>query len=61
MGASGIDDASGAMKGKLKAIAPAKPLIEEGLEVGLLSMMNYGNLKAFLKNEDCECTRVVVE
>lgn len=61
MGVSGIDDASGAMKGKLKAIAPAKPLIEQGLEVGLLSMMNYGALKAFLKNEDCECTRVVVE
>jgi isopentenyl phosphate kinase len=61
MGASGIDDASGAMKGKIKAIAPAKPLIERGLEVGLLSMMNYGNLKAFLSNEDCQCTRVIVE
>ena len=61
MGASGIDDASGAMKGKIKSIVPAKPLIEKGLEVGVFSMMNYGTLKAFLKNEDCECTRVIVE
>jgi isopentenyl phosphate kinase len=61
MGASGIDDASGAMKGKLKSIVPAKPQIEEGLEVGLFSMMKYGILKAFLKNEDCQCTRVVVD
>jgi isopentenyl phosphate kinase len=61
MGASGIDDASGAMKGKLKSLIPAKPLIEKGLEVGLLSMMNYGTLKAFLKNEDCQCTRLIVE
>lgn len=61
MGASGIDDASGAMKGKLKSVVPAKPLIEQGLEVGLFSMMKYGTLKAFLRNEDCQCTRVVVE
>lgn len=61
MGVSEIDDASGAMKGKLKAIAAAKPLIEQGLEVGLLSMMEYGSLKAFLENEACQCTRIVVE
>jgi isopentenyl phosphate kinase len=61
MGASGMVDASGSMKGKLQAIVPAKPLIEQGLQVGLISMMEYGNLKAFLKNEDCQCTHVVVE
>lgn len=61
MGESGIEDASGAMKGKLESIIPAKPLIEHGLEVGLLSMMKYGNLKTYLKNEDCQCTRVVVK
>lgn len=61
MGASGIDDASGAMQGKLKSIVLAKPLIEQGLEAGLLSMMKYGTLKAYLKNEECECTRVIVE
>jgi isopentenyl phosphate kinase len=49
MGASGIEDASGKMKGKLQALVPAKPLIEQGLEVGLLSMMEYGSLKSFLK------------
>lgn len=61
MGESGMIDASGAMKGKMQSIVPAKPLIEQGLEVGLLSMMEYGSLKAFLKNEDCQCTRVIVE
>jgi isopentenyl phosphate kinase len=61
MGASGIEDASGAMKGKLQSIVPAKSLIEKGLEVGLLSMMKYGTLKSFLKNEACQCTRVIVK
>ena len=61
MGASGVEDASGAMKGKLESIVPAKPLIEKGLEVGLFSMMTYGTLKAFLKNEECQCTRIIVD
>ncbi|MFW9805585.1 MAG: isopentenyl phosphate kinase [Candidatus Thorarchaeota archaeon] len=61
MGASGVEDASGAMKGKLQSIVQGKHLIEQGLEVGLLSMMHYGVLKAYLKNEDCQCTRVIVE
>jgi len=61
MGKSGMVDASGAMKGKLKSLVPAKPLIEKGLEVGLLSMMEYGNLKAFLRGEEVPYTRVVVE
>ncbi len=61
MGVSGIEDASGAMKGKLQSIVPAKPLIEKGLEVGLLSMMEYGTLKALLRSEECQCTRVIVQ
>lgn len=61
MGESEIVDATGAMKGKLQSVVPAKPLIEKGLDVGLLSMMEYGNLKAFLTDKECECTRVVVE
>ena len=61
MGVSSVEDASGAMKGKLQSIILGKPLIEKGLEVGLLSMMKYGVLKAFLKNEDCQCTRVIVK
>jgi len=61
MGASSIDDASGAMKGKIVSIIAAKQLIKDGLEVGLLSMMEYGSLKAFLRNDRCQCTRVVVE
>ncbi len=61
MGVSSIDDASGAMKGKIKSIAAAKSLIEQGLEVGLFSMMRFGELKAFLKKEACQCTRIVVE
>ena len=61
LGSSGVEDASGAMKGKLQSIVPAKQLIEQGLEVGLLSMMEYGVLKAYLRNEDCQCTRVIVK
>ncbi|MHA2066278.1 MAG: amino acid kinase family protein, partial [Candidatus Thorarchaeota archaeon] len=61
MGESEMVDASGAMKGKIQSIVPAKHLIEKGLEVGLLSMMENGNLKAFLADEECQCTRVVVE
>jgi hypothetical protein len=61
MGESGMVDASGTMKGKLQSVTAAKTLIEKGLEVCLLSMLEKGNLKAFLKNKDCRCTRVVVE
>ena len=61
MGASSVADASGAMKGKLMSIVPAKPLIEKGLDVGLLSMMEYGTLTKYLKGEQVQATRVVVE
>jgi isopentenyl phosphate kinase len=52
-------DASGAIKGKLSYIAVVKDLIEGGLETTLLSMMKYGNLKALLKGQDIQCTKIV--
>ena len=61
MGVSGVTDASGAMKGKLMSIAHAKPLIEKGLKVGLISMMEYGTLKTFLKGDKVQATNIVVE
>jgi isopentenyl phosphate kinase len=61
MGAAGTADASGRMKGKLRSIALAVDLIQEGLEVAVFSMMEYGNLKAFLSNQDIKATRVVAK
>lgn len=61
MGEFGIADATGTMKGKLKSIVLAKSLIEKGLDVGLLSMMEYGTLTKYLKGEQVQATRVVVE
>jgi isopentenyl phosphate kinase len=52
-------DASGAMKGKLASVVLAMDLIEGGLDTALLSMMDYGNLLAFLKGEEIDCTRIV--
>jgi len=52
-------DASGAMMGKLLSIRGVKDLIERGLETTLLSMMNFGNLKALLKEQDVQCTKIV--
>ncbi|MFW9917104.1 MAG: isopentenyl phosphate kinase [Candidatus Thorarchaeota archaeon] len=56
----GTADASGEMKGKLKALIPAKGLIEKGLEISIISMMEYGNLKALLKGDQVPSTRIVV-
>lgn len=56
----GADDASGAMKGKLKALIPAKDLIEKGLKISIISMMEYGNLKALLKGNQAQSTRITV-
>ncbi|NHI83597.1 MAG: amino acid kinase [Candidatus Thorarchaeota archaeon] len=61
MGKSETADASGKMKGKLESLVPALPEIEQGLEVGLLSMMEYGNLKSFLKGEPVAATRIVAK
>lgn len=55
----GATDASGAMKGKLYSISTANDLISSGLDVALLSMMEEGNLTAFLKGEEVKCTRIV--
>ncbi|TFF92213.1 amino acid kinase [Candidatus Thorarchaeota archaeon] len=60
MGKSGVADASGAMKGKLGALKLTKDLIEKGLEVALLSMMQPDNLRGFLRGDEVEATRVVV-
>ncbi len=60
MGASGVVDASGAMKGKIASIEPAKDLIEAGLEVSLISMMEQGALKALLGGNKSKSTQVVV-
>jgi isopentenyl phosphate kinase len=56
----GTADASGAMKGKLKALVPAKDLIKKGLEISIISMMEYGNLKALLRGDHVQSTRITV-
>jgi len=61
MGKSETMDASGRMKGKLQSLVPAIPAIKEGLEVGLLSMMEYGSLKSYLTGGQTLATRVVVK
>ncbi len=60
MGKSGVVDASGAMKGKLKSLEPLKAQIKEGLDVALLSLIEPGTLKGFLKGESVAATRIVV-
>lgn len=60
MGKSRIADASGAMKGKLSKLASATELIQGGLEVALLSMMEPGKLKQVLRGDDVEATRIVL-
>ncbi|RDE11709.1 MAG: amino acid kinase [Candidatus Thorarchaeota archaeon] len=61
MGSSGTVDASGAIKGKLAAIAQVKDLVGAGLQVTLLSMMKQGNLLALLRGQTVACTHVVVK
>ncbi|MFW9920481.1 MAG: isopentenyl phosphate kinase [Candidatus Thorarchaeota archaeon] len=60
MGKSGVVDASGAMKGKLKSIEPVKSQIKNGMEVALLSLMEPGTLKGFLRRDNVPVTRIVV-
>ncbi|TFG13498.1 amino acid kinase [Candidatus Thorarchaeota archaeon] len=59
MGKSTVIDASGAMKGKLKSLIPARPLLEAGLEVSILSMMESGNLADYLKGNTSTSTQIV--
>ncbi|MFX1367450.1 MAG: isopentenyl phosphate kinase [Promethearchaeota archaeon] len=61
MGTSEAVDASGKMRGKLKSLTPAIPAIKKGLEVGLLSMMEYGSLKTYLQGRPTAATRIVVK
>ncbi len=61
MGKAGVQDASGAMKGKVAAIEPITDLIYNGLDVSIISMMEYGSLKALLKGDRTNSTRIVVE
>ncbi|MHA1480172.1 MAG: isopentenyl phosphate kinase [Candidatus Thorarchaeota archaeon] len=61
MGASGVVDASGAMKGKLSSIEPIKDMIENGLDLSILSMMESGNLMALLKGDKSKSTQIVVK
>ncbi|TXT56703.1 MAG: hypothetical protein BAJATHORv1_20296 [Candidatus Thorarchaeota archaeon] len=52
-------DASGAMKGKLRSILSAKSLIETGLEVSIISMMEYGTLTRILENPVGVGTKII--
>jgi isopentenyl phosphate kinase len=61
MGKAQVVDASGGMKAKLRTLDLCKQQIKKGLEVGIISMMEPGNLKAFLDGEDIKCTRVIVQ
>jgi isopentenyl phosphate kinase len=59
MGKSTVIDASGAMKGKLKSLIPARPLLEADLEVSIISMMESGNLTDYLKGDTSASTQIV--
>jgi len=59
MGKSQMVDASGGMKQKLRTLSICRDKIKRGLEVGIISMMEHGNLKAFLNREEIKCTRVI--
>ncbi|MHA2025853.1 MAG: isopentenyl phosphate kinase [Candidatus Thorarchaeota archaeon] len=61
MGKAGVEDASGAMQGKVASIEPVTDLIKEGLEVSILSMMEYGSLKALLNGNTSNSTQIVVK
>jgi isopentenyl phosphate kinase len=61
MGEAGVEDASGAMQGKVASIEPITDLIEQGLDVSILSMMEYGSLKALLNGDTSNSTQIVVK
>ena len=61
MGRAGVHDASGEMKGKVEAIEPITDLIQNGLDVSIISMMEYGSLKNLLKGDRRNSTKFVVE
>ncbi len=53
-------DASGAMAGKLESIGQANGMLAQGMEVHLFSMMEPGNLRAFLQGDPAMGTEIVV-
>jgi isopentenyl phosphate kinase len=53
------EDASGAMRGKLRSLAALAASLDDGLQIALLSMMETGRLTAFLEGQDVRLTRVV--
>jgi len=55
--ASNPRDASGAIVGKLQTIQMAAPLIERGMGLSILSMMEPGTLIGYLKGEKVLATR----
>ena len=61
MGKAGVEDASGAMQGKVSSIEPITDLIQKGLDVSIISMMEYGSLKALLNGDTSNSTQIVVE
>jgi isopentenyl phosphate kinase len=61
MGISSIEDASGAMKGKLLSLTPLKDRIAQGLEVSIISMMESGNLRCLLEGNLSSLTKVVAK
>ncbi len=52
-------DASGKMQGKLLSLASIKELIQEGLEVAILSMNKRDILKNYLLGEEVELTKII--
>jgi len=52
-------DASGKMRGKLRSLISIKDLIQEGLEVAILSMNKKGVLKNYLKGQESELTKII--
>jgi isopentenyl phosphate kinase len=61
MGKAGVEDASGAMQGKVASIEPVTDLIMKGLDVSIISMMEYGSLKALLNGDTSNSTQIVVK
>jgi len=57
-------DASGRMKGKLLSIMSTRDLrdlIEDGLKISIISMMEEGNLQKYLEGHEIDATKIVFE
>jgi isopentenyl phosphate kinase len=51
-------DASGAMRGKLSALAALSPELHGGLNMAIISMMEPGRLRALLRGDPVDATRI---